>query len=248
MAPQLLLIPGFYPDDDLFELTINTFMKSNEIIPEEILDEYSNTDKSIIDHLTKQGYKLLGQGVDQTAFLEPSGTVLKIFGTQGTTRAPGKDREKPKFSNDHKMFFRWAEYCNKNKNNPFLPKFSGFESFYWKDRVYLQIRQEMLKPIDGRVGSLLSKFTEAIYGDYLETLPELDKWMAKFAPSYVPDLQQLKKQLGPKGLQLLLSTMLKLYRVSESRGYEFDLHAGNFMARADGTPVILDPWVIDTSW
>jgi hypothetical protein len=220
-------------------------MRSTEFVPEEVLDEFSNTDKSIVSHLKKQGYKLLGQGVDQTAFLEPGGTVLKIFGTQSDTKAPGTPDKKPKFSADHKMFFRWAEYCNKNKNNPFLPKFSGFESFYWKDRVYLQIRQEMLKPIAGPGATLLSKFAEAIYGDFIETLPELEKWMAEFAPSYMPNLQQLKKQLGPKGLQLLFSTMLKVYRIGDQRGYMFDLHAGNFMARSDGTPVILDPWVVD---
>jgi hypothetical protein len=46
-------------------------MKPNEIIPEAIVDEWSTTDSGIIKHLQKQGYELLGRGVDQSAFLEP---------------------------------------------------------------------------------------------------------------------------------------------------------------------------------
>lgn len=200
------------------------------------LQEYSTTNKKIDSILKAKGYKKLGSGVDQTAYLEPgTGYVLKVFGTQG-----GES-----FSADHKMFFKWVKYCMSVPKNPFVPKFGGYESFIFNGDRYLQIRQEMLKPIAGPGANLLSKFSDAIYGDFIETLPNLEKWMDEFEPAYIPALQQLKKQLGPKGLQLLFSTMLKVYRIGEKRGYEFDLHAGNFMARADGTPVIVDPWVVD---
>jgi hypothetical protein len=203
------------------------------------LQEFSTTSKKVERILTKKGYKKLGAGVDQTAYLEPStGLVLKVFGTQG-----GES-----FSPDHKMFFDWAKYCMKNPNNPFLPKFSGYESFVLDGDRYLQIRQELLKPA-GRVGFLLGLFSEVLDDEGSSTLQDIEDYVAESYPSYMPDLQKLKKQLGPKGLQLLFSTMLTVYRKSTRRGYTFDLHAGNFMTRSDGTPVIVDPWVVDNnSW
>jgi hypothetical protein len=203
------------------------------------LQEFSTTSKKVERILTKKGYKKLGAGVDQTAYLEPStGLVLKVFGTQG-----GES-----FSPDHKMFFTWAKYCMKNPNNPFLPKFGGYESFVLDGDRYLQIRQELLKPA-GRVGSLLALFSEVLDDEGSSTLQDIEDYVAESYPSYIPDLQKLKKQLGPKGLQLLFSTMLTVYRKSTRRGYTFDLHAGNFMVRSDGTPVIVDPWVVDNdSW
>lgn len=203
------------------------------------LQEFSTTSKKVERILTKKGYKKLGAGVDQTAYLEPStGLVLKVFGTQG-----GES-----FSPDHKMFFTWAKYCMKNSKNPFLPKFSGYESFVLDGDRYLQIRQELLKPA-GRVGSLLALFSEVLDDEGSSTLQDAEDYVAESYPSYIPDLQKLKKQLGPKGLQLLFSTMQTVYRTSNRRGYTFDLHAGNFMARSDGTPVIVDPWVVDNdSW
>jgi hypothetical protein len=199
------------------------------------LTEYSVTDKKIEKILAKKGYKKLGAGVDQTAYLEPgTGYVLKVFGTQGGET----------FSPDHKMFFDWAKYCMKNSNNPFLPRFGGYDSFVLDGDRYLQIRQEVLKPA-GRVGLVLEIFAEAIEEDDADTLQEAEQYVAEFNRRYIPDLQKLKQQLGPKGLQLLFSTMLIVHRLGLRRGYTFDLHAGNFMRRADGTPVIVDPWVVN---
>jgi hypothetical protein len=84
------------------------------------LQEYSKTSNKVDKILKAKGYKRLGAGVDQTAYLEPgTGYVLKVFGTQG-----GES-----FSADQKMFFAWAKYCMKNTDNPFLPRFAGYESF-----------------------------------------------------------------------------------------------------------------------
>jgi len=203
------------------------------------LQEFSTTSKKVERILKTKGYKKLGAGVDQTAYLEPStGLVLKVFGTQG-----GKS-----FSPDHRMFFAWAKYCMKNSKNPFLPKFGGYESFVLDGDRYLQIRQELLKPA-GRVGFLLGLFSEVVDGEEGTTLQDAEDYVAGSYPSYIPDLQKLKNQLGPKGLQLLFSTMQTVYLKGTRRGYTFDLHAGNFMTRSDGTPVIVDPWVMDNdSW
>jgi hypothetical protein len=220
-------------------------MKSTEIIPEDILDEYSPTDQSIIKQLEDQGYKLLGRGVDQSAFLEPgTGHVLKIFGTQNSTKVPRKNK-KPTFSPDHHMFFEWAKYCNRNKNNLFLPKFSGFESFYWNNRVYLQIRQEALKPVDRPMGLVLEAIAETIDIYDAKNLGDIEEHIGhEVGDTDSINYKKLKKQIGADGLQQLFSTMRRLYLISQKNGWTFDLHRYNFMRRADGTPVIVDPWVI----
>jgi hypothetical protein len=33
-------------------------------------------------------------------------------------------------------------------------------------------------------------------------------------------------------------------KIGKAKGYRWDMHGGNFMRRADGTPVINDPWVL----
>jgi hypothetical protein len=198
------------------------------------LTEYSTTDKKIERILAKKGYKKLGAGVDQTAYLEPgTGLVLKVFGTQG-----GES-----FSADHKMFFAWAKYCMKNSSNPFLPHFGGYDSFVLDGDRYLQIRQEPLKPL-GVVGHVLELLATAIEEDGIRTLEEAEEFVKDFNKRYVPALEKLKQQLGPGGLDLMFSTMLKLYLVGKKNSWNFDLHAGNFMRRADGTPVIVDPWAL----
>ena len=206
--------------------------------PLEILDEYSDTDPKIIDYLEDKGYELLGQGVDQTAFLEPgTGLVLKIFGTQDEARAPSRGG-KPTFSKDHMMFFRWATYCNNHKSNPYLPKFSGFESFYWNGQVYLQIRQEHMVDLERDTARLCAEMayyatTEYSFDDMTQNLSYEVAWI------------NLIKLLGPKGLRVLYKTINKLDDIANQMGFELDLHEDNFMSRGSGNfPVIVDPWIV----
>ena len=199
------------------------------------LTEYSTTDKKIERILAKKGYKKLGAGVDQTAYLEPgTGYVLKVFGTQG-----GES-----FSPDHRMFFAWAKYCMKNSSNPFLPRFGGYESFVLDGDRYLQIRQEPLQSA-GRTGTILEIMANGVEDEQIEDLDELTDYVEDYFEEYAAGYQKLLKQLGPRQMQLMLDTIHRLYVIGNRSGYGFDLHAGNFMKRADGTPVIVDPWVIN---
>jgi hypothetical protein len=198
------------------------------------LQEYSETSSKIDRILKAKGYKKLGAGVDQTAYLEPgTGYVLKIFGTQG-----GES-----FSPDHKMFFAWAKYCMKNSNNPFLPRFAGYESFVLDNDRYLQIRQEVLQPA-GRMGQVLEVMATAVEDDGIRNINKLEDYIDYYFEKYQAGYQRLQKQLGPEQTQLMLSTIRSLHSLAQKSGYSFDLHKGNFMQRADGTPVIVDPWVI----
>ena len=38
--------------------------------------------------------------------------------------------------------------------------------------------------------------------------------------------------------------MLEIAKIADRYGYDYDLHSGNIRMRADGTPVIVDPWVV----
>jgi hypothetical protein len=148
------------------------------------------------------------------------------------------------YSPDQQMFVIWAKYCKKNENNPFLPKFSGFEKFIFDDHTYVQIRMEKLVHLNTRFGYALADLAR-----FIEEAYNLDHILdgADGFPSTNPEqYKDLVKKLGQKNLQLLTKTCVDLFRMSEQYGWTFDLHDENFMARGN-TPIIVDPWVVTGS-
>jgi hypothetical protein len=195
-------------------------------------EEIDQAARTITKFLSQRGYKFLGSGVDQLAFLEPStGQVLKIFRSgyniKGTVSA------------GQKMGIFWINYCNTNSNNPYLPKFSGWETFKWEDQLFLQVRMERLGKFPYKWNHELRYIAELANGDrgnvsvdtYLKELLKYDE-----SPT-------LAMHLGEDGLRVLWNTLVDLSKISKDKKWYFDLHAGNFMIRNDGTPVILDPWI-----
>ena len=206
-------------------------MKIQDIIAEgqQVLDEFSTMNSGIRKALEAKGYRRLGKGVDQEAYLEPGGkTVLKIFGTQGNQN---------KLSADQKMFAKWADFCQRNSDNPFLPKFSGWETFEFKGKLYLQIRTEFLKP-SGELGyaiSVLGRVLDSGRSDYYS--------LEKDFPS---EYKRVSMAVGEQNVPLLLNTLLELiHKTQKKKSYNWDLHAGNIMWRPNGTPVLNDPYVLD---
>lgn len=211
--------------------------KRSKVSEEEVLDEWSQTDKGIKSELIKQGYSYLGAGVDQTAYLEPdSGLVLKIFGTHLNTKGSGGSM----LSESQKMFVTWAEYCMNNPNNPYLPEFYGFEKFVFNDHTYFQIRQEHLTPIPEVLGEhvwvLADSFDEL---DYYS----IEFFLRDFQTYYSESYSILHQILGETGLRSMIQTCKQLYDISKQHNWVFDLHEANFMARGN-TPVIIDPWLV----
>jgi hypothetical protein len=204
------------------------------------LTEWSYIDPEITSILLDKGYELLGRGVDQLAFWEPStGQILKVFGA-------AKEGIDPMLH--HKLFETWVEYCGKHKNNPFLPKYSAWAPFNHKGHRYLQIRMERLVPAPHDWDAALETFANFVE---LTKSSDLEQFKARrfnydnrwLSPSQYRGDEELAVHLGDEGLALLLETMLDVMKVGHSNGWIFDLHAGNFMMRRDSTPVILDPWV-----
>ena len=212
-------------------------MKIQDIIVEDqqVLDEFSTMARGIRKALEKKGYRALGAGVDQEAYLEPNGqTVLKIFGTQGNTK---------KLSADQKMFAKWADFCQQNSDNPFLPKFSGWETFNYKGELYLQIRTEFLKP-SGELGRAIAQLGSALDNDVA------DYYTLKTYRGTDREYKRVAKAVGEQNIPLLLNTLLELiHKTQQKKNYNWDLHSGNIMLRPNGQPVLNDPYVLDdTDW
>jgi len=224
-------------------------VRANEFIDEEIIDEWSENHPGIKQELKKKGYKFLGLGVDQMAFLEPgTGYVLKIFGTQEKLRGRPDD-----FSEDHKMFFIFAEFCMKNKDNPFLPKFFGYESFVYDNKNYLQIRQEKLRD-SGEFGFTVENLGDSLRGTGItpdEMMRNAEARMLRTQndafgspddPPDFPDAEDCIDVIGSKATLQLLVTLEQLILMGEEHGWGWDLHNANIMRRGK-IPVLVDPWV-----
>jgi len=222
-------------------------MKINELITE----AYRSEDIAVI--LIKKGYKLIGDGTDQDAYLEPgTGKVLKIFGSD--------DNYGEKHSDGHRMFKIWVEYCEKNKSNPFLPKFDGWEGFELNGKKYLQIRMERLQELPLYIANVLEEFvyhlgaadTGAAIASILQKIgssdPDDDESFDEFdglEEQGLDALNELMIQLGKQRFVLLLKTIVAVKKLGTRYGFGIDMHGNNFMHRNDGIPVIVDPWLSD---
>jgi len=194
--------------------------------------------------LMAKGYKYLGSGIDKQAYLEPgTGQVLIVFGY----RKGMKD-----FSPDQRMFIDWINYCNKNANNPHLPKFSGFESFQFGGQNYIQARMEPLQELTAEISHLVGHLDEVIkkkQKDYKKELSTVAQYATHssteddYAMYY--ELEDVITYLGgEKAAMNLLKTVYQVKQFARKHKFTVDLHRGNYMARADGTIVVNDPFVL----
>lgn len=203
-------------------------MLINDIIVE------SQIDPGLEKVLTKQGYKLMGAGIDQQAWLEPgTGLIMKIFGYSHRNRS-------------HKSFFAFAKVCQDEPNNPFLPQISGWEEFNFKGKRYLKIHMERLFPLDGDLREAIEDLVShtksnrginSFIDDYLDRHSE---WGDKNRLVY----GELISLLGEQGIRTLWKTISRLSVIANEQGLVLDLHGGNFMHGSDGQIVISDPFVV----
>ena len=181
--------------------------------------------------LKEKGYKYLGGGLDKQAWLEPStGQVLLIFGYR-----KGYEKE---FSPDQRMFIDWINYCNQNKNNPHLPRFSGFESFQFQGKNYIQARMEPLQELDKDEKDIVKRIDDVIYKPFNQAMIELAKLIGH------KNTEDIINYLGgKKSAEKLMKTVYTVTRFGERLGFNMDLHGGNYMKRPDGTFVVNDPFI-----
>lgn len=211
-------------------------MKASDFIVE--FSEFHEDE--IKSHMEKLGYKFLGQGVDQMAFEDPHypNQVLKIFGYDWQGEGG--------MSEDQKMVYVWAKFCEDQPKNPYLPKFFGIETFIFRGMHYLQFRQEKLFKNRFFGESITQSLVNAVEADYT-----FEQWVRnknaghengfgkeRTVQAVLNDPKQVRQLKG------FYDTVKALYNISEQKDWMFDLHEGNILMRADTTPVIVDPWVL----
>ena len=211
------------------------------IVKDILLEFGSDFDWSISRELKQKGYKFLKKGADQQAWLEPNtGLILKIFGT----KANGSGR----LTTAQQSFKDFADYCLRHKDNPFLPNFLGWETFYKGGETYLQIRMERLFPFPNKHwAEWLEEMSNSVdaysamewYKD--EMSGQINPGHERFSEA----LPELMTHLGEDGFKLLWKTMKDLSKIADHKGYNLDLHSKNFMLGSDGHIVISDPFFAD---
>jgi len=192
--------------------------------------------KALID----RGYKYLGGGIDKQAYLEPNGQVYIVFGY--------RQGHYLDFSPDQKMFVNWINYCNKNSDNPHLPKFSGFESFEFQGRKYIQARMETLHELPDEISHLVGGIQDAVKKINKNNIDKAFEVIADYAEVEAPSFYTLEKTIellgGPEQAKNLLKTIKIVKQFASQNNYSLDLHSGNYMQRPDGTIVVNDPYVL----
>jgi len=211
----------------------------------EHLEEMAGTiNVGISQALAKKGYQYLGGGIDKQAYLEPgTGQVLVVFGYR-----KGHDN----FSPDQRMFIDWINYCNKNSNNSHLPRFSGFESFQFGGKNYIQARMEPLQELSNEVGYLVANIDEAVIKlgkNFDRAFKKIGDWAIQSSSedenSYWYEIADTVRLLGgPEQAKNLLQTVYQVKQFARKHNFTVDLHRGNYMARSDGTIVVNDPFVL----
>jgi hypothetical protein len=188
--------------------------------------------KNIQPILVKKGYKFLGKGQDQDAYLAPDGTVLKIFGY-----GPGGA-----LSKGQQSFKDFADYCMAKPNNPFLPQFGGWEPFDFEGKRYLQIKCERMFDL-GKSGLIMVGARLYQLASLVEAFGA-DRGVNKFLRRHRDEeTGKLVSLIGGKQQFLLLAnTIEQLSNLARKKGYRLDLHGGNFMIGSDGEIVINDPF------
>jgi len=156
------------------------------------------------------------------------------------------------FSPDQRMFIDWINYCNKNANNPHLPKFSGFESFQFGGKNYIQARMEPLQELSDEIAHLVGHLAEVIKKqkkDYKKELSTVAQYATHssteddYAMYY--ELEDAITYLGGKQAAMnLLKTVYQVKQFARQHQFTVDLHRGNYMQRPDGTIVVNDPFVL----
>lgn len=217
-------------------------MRADEFTIEMAGEIHGGVRKALMD----KGYKYLGSGIDKQAYLEPStGQALIIFGYR-----KGVDD----FSPDQRMFINWIDYCKKHQNNPSLPKFSGFESFQFRGKNYIQARMESLQELPKNIGSLVGQIdqvTKQIGKGNFKAAYKRIKSNAEFGiwdeglNEYFEDIEEVINLLGgPERAENLLRTVYEVAKFAKKNKFTVDLHGGNYMQRPDGTIVVNDPFVL----
>jgi hypothetical protein len=179
-------------------------------------------------YLTDRGYDIAGEGRDQMVFHKPGQHhVVKVIGL-------GDDLARRDNVADYVRFF------SLNQRNPHFPRVSQPREIQIGDEIYTIYRQELLQNLPGEeeVMDWMEKF-----GAALSDPGRARAWVRENPPPSNLPRQQVQ------GLYTAVRRLQQFYGDDLGGSIKLDLgHTGNFMQRADGTIVVVDPLAYDESY
>ena len=216
----------------------SSIMSLNEAHPKNLKD---------IEYLAQRaGYRRLGKGVDATVFIKGNGEyVIKIL--TGANYDP---------ADSARTFIKFYRFCESNADSPYLPKFGPINKIKLgnteQSETFYHTSMERLQPISD-MNWKATNFLIRQVGESL-TWHEVSQMILKGTFSYeynAKNIDLLKVYKNPKLKEFMLQNLeqwkeifylIKLLKRKRGNS-SWDPHRGNIMQRANGTPVIIDPWV-----
>lgn len=192
--------------------------------------EGTNIDLGIELELKRQGYKFLGAGVDQQAWLAKDGTIIKIFGTHGKT-----------LSSSHQMFMQWKKFCDKWKSKTHLvPHHIDFTPFEYNGNTYLQIRMERLFKLTSAIENYIEEFIGYVVSS--KSKAEFKRLATEHVDSSWRSTGVTASMGAIEDIDEFYDVIKELNNIANRNDWHFDLHGGNLMLDDQGYLVIIDPW------
>jgi len=231
----------------------------------QFLYEKSYISPELDAHMEQQGFRLLGKGADQRAYInDANNEVIKVFGNA----LKGKGRAQ--LSPGQLALKTWEEYCTRNSSNPFLPKIWGYQTYVYDNVIYAQVHTELLhptpRPLRNCLGRFLSVYEQPYFKRNFPTLvsdffaidpaddmkvhttakaPYVSYLHASMSMADIKTLRGLRQTLGEGKWKLFMSTVDDLIAFAKTLpNGTSDLNGSNVMQRANGQLVFMDPWLI----
>jgi hypothetical protein len=143
------------------------------------------------------------------------------------------------------------EFCQTNPSN-FLPEFQDIVQIEVSGQEFTQVVMEKLQPLTR------NSFTEAMAWILSDLVADGTEWYEIMEQLHDPRMWSMYRSVPAAKLVKMVenmtpeqedwwesfySLMQDLSLEMQQHGWHWDLHTENIMQRADGTPVITDPWV-----
>lgn len=144
-------------------------------------------------------------------------------------------------------YYRFVNFVHLNKTNPHLPKLTQIVPFQSKpNHILIGIEKLYPSKIPFIQSEVLWAFKDAMdtwaFKGNKHVIQQFFTYLDKPARPFKPKIEKAVAIKMFHENKSLFATMLQLRHMVES-GCEWDLHYDNFMRRADGTLVIIDPLI-----
>jgi hypothetical protein len=190
-------------------------MRAYDIVSEVNFPDELNISEMMQEFFFKRGYKLLGEGRDQMAFLSPRNTVVKVVGLG--------EQEREQVVRDYVAYFV------ANQRNPYYPKIYSTNDFTVGGETYFIYEMEYLRYIANEEDTL----------DYLENLMNA---ITRDSVQEFMDKHPVPKELNINEINgLIMATDQLITHLGGTAPLDLR-NVENLARRDDGHIVILDPF------